>query len=328
MGIKGLFKVKIANNTTIGDLGISTELTTLKQKRIIIDANNYLIRILSKIYPKEGFEVETKYLQDYIYHVIKTVIYYDSLGIIQIWIFDNDSRDERKNKCILKKNIKESNIYKIVPRLNELINMMFKIIKKMNILCIRSPPELEAEMLGSYLMLKGKADYIMSADSDVLMYGANLLRITNSTDPSNKFKIYIYKDVLEKTVFHQEIFIYMCLLLGTDYNKKYPNIGQETVMNKIYKIDPSKEYLDLIDKIFNLFDDDINPVFKTIKLIFKHIDDVNVLGMSKIIDALDQVYNYVESLNISTFSIKAKISNYITNSNWDNKPRLIRNIKI
>ena len=82
----------------------------------------------------------------------------------------------------------------------------------------------EAEATGAYLTKIGKLYGIMTADTDVLAYGAT--KFINSVNTNNNTCIEIdMQELLEKLEMTQDQFRDMCIMCGTDYNKNIPRIG-------------------------------------------------------------------------------------------------------
>lgn len=95
---------------------------------------------------------------------------------------------------------------------------------------IQSPGE--AEALGSYLCNIGKADAILSEDSDVLVYGVNTC-LSNFNSKTMTFDVVYKRDVLDYLQFNPEEFVDFCILSKVDYNKNIKRIGIMTALSII-----------------------------------------------------------------------------------------------
>ncbi|KAF9268547.1 PIN domain-like protein [Marasmius fiardii PR-910] len=95
----------------------------------------------------------------------------------------------------------------------------------MGVPCIDSQGSFEAEAVASSIVLNGLADYVASEDTDVLIYGAPLLRnISNRREPLLSFPPSTeIQNLLGLT--SREMLIDFALLLGTDFTKRIKNVG-------------------------------------------------------------------------------------------------------
>ncbi|KAH9973796.1 PIN domain-like protein [Lactifluus volemus] len=105
------------------------------------------------------------------------------------------------------------------------------ILHAMGVPCIESTGPYEAEALASSLVLNGYADYVASEDTDVLIYGAPLIR--NITTRDKPLLLISASDV--RTALHLDptSFIDFALLLGTDFAPRIRNIGPRRALHFI-----------------------------------------------------------------------------------------------
>ncbi|KAL0578936.1 hypothetical protein V5O48_003084 [Marasmius crinis-equi] len=98
-----------------------------------------------------------------------------------------------------------------------------EILRAMGVPCIDVEGAFEAEAVAASFVLNGLADYVASEDTDVLVYGAPLLRnITSRRDPLTFVSGADIQTMLELS---REKFIDFALLLGTDFSQRIKNIG-------------------------------------------------------------------------------------------------------
>ncbi|KXN90295.1 Flap endonuclease 1 [Leucoagaricus sp. SymC.cos] len=98
-----------------------------------------------------------------------------------------------------------------------------EILEAMGVLCYEIEGEYEGEALASSLVMKGLADYVVSEDSDVLVYEAPLIRnITGRCDPLVLIHGSDVRSVLELS---RDSYIDFALLLGTDFSERIKNVG-------------------------------------------------------------------------------------------------------
>ncbi|KAK1218601.1 hypothetical protein PQX77_018717 [Marasmius sp. AFHP31] len=98
-----------------------------------------------------------------------------------------------------------------------------EILKAMGVPCVDVEGSFEAEAVASSLVLNGVADFVASEDTDVLVYGAPLIRnISNRREPLSFVSGADIQAALEMS---REMFIDFALLLGTDFTQRIKNVG-------------------------------------------------------------------------------------------------------
>lgn len=83
---------------------------------------------------------------------------------------------------------------------------------------------LEAETMCADLCMQGKVDAVLSEDTDVLAYGANvfLTKINTTNGTCIRLK---HIDMLQRLGLNAEEFLDFCIMCGTDYNKNIFRVG-------------------------------------------------------------------------------------------------------
>lgn len=101
----------------------------------------------------------------------------------------------------------------------------------------------EAETMCADLCKRGLVDAVLSEDTDVLAYGANVL--LTEIDPFNHTCVKIEHSIILKSLsMNYDTFLDLCIMCGTDYNKNIEGIGPEKsykFMKKYKNIDAMKE---------------------------------------------------------------------------------------
>ncbi len=101
----------------------------------------------------------------------------------------------------------------------------------------------EAETMCADLCKRGLVHAVLSEDTDVLAYGANIL--LTEIDPFKHTCVKIEHDILLKSIdLNYESFLDLCIMCGTDYNKNIAGIGPE----KAYKLITKHQNIDEIEK--------------------------------------------------------------------------------
>ncbi|RDX47303.1 PIN domain-like protein [Lentinus brumalis] len=119
--------------------------------------------------------------------------------------------------------LSESYIRRTHPPTTETYEESKSILRAMGIPCIEPAGPFEAEALAASLVLHGHADYVASEDTDVLIYGAPLLRNLASKD--GPLVLISGAEVRSVLQLDPARFIDFALLLGTDFSKRIKNVG-------------------------------------------------------------------------------------------------------
>lgn len=305
MGVKDLFKLINKNedstyyNNKLDDIGEVIQLKDLKNKLVLIDASIIIYGSLT------AFNLQLLDKSNKITSHISTVLYtVNSLfqhDIQQIWIFDNKNRS--KFKCQRKT--------KIIS-ISDYIEQVKILLQYLGIQYLVSPPEVEAEQFASYMVINKLGHYVLSSDSDVLMFGGDLLRIcyekkdctrliqlkpnTNYTQTYKKkyYKLYRHKRVIKELGVSNEEFILMCLVLGTDFNDRVKGIGPGKVMSQYKSLFLPETFYDL----FMYLTRDLTEEIKNIG-IFENKTYIK-----------EQLYTYLEQFNFSIPQVENILKDY------------------
>ncbi|KAI0090327.1 PIN domain-like protein [Irpex rosettiformis] len=98
-----------------------------------------------------------------------------------------------------------------------------EILCAMGVPCIETNGPYEAEAVAAAMVVQGQADYVASEDTDVLVYGAPLVRnISMKTEP---LVVVSGTEVWDSLQLDQSQFIDFAVLLGTDFSQRIKNIG-------------------------------------------------------------------------------------------------------
>jgi hypothetical protein len=93
-----------------------------------------------------------------------------------------------------------------------------------------------------------RMDYVLSSDSDVLIFGAKLL--IKRDIRKKKFFKYNLAELLEKYELEQDDLIKVALILGTDFAPKTKGVGPKTILKKYKSITLSEEQQKAMDQNF------------------------------------------------------------------------------
>lgn len=257
MGIHNFFKIRYGGDTKnpkiIEDLGEKIKIEQLSGLAIVIDAYPIIhaaIRGMQRIDTLTAGgkkDIKDSKITSHISVVFYNAVQYRRLGIKQLWVFDGGpptikicelkKRKEAKEKAKTEaKECKDTErIHKLEKRGYEFEDYIITDIKKllsyMGIPWAVAPEEAEAYC--AYLNKKDKYDYVLSPDSDALVFGSKKLIRPRKEGNKKVFYIYERKRILKKLKLDDAQFIRMAVCMGSDFAEKVDRIGPATVVNKI-----------------------------------------------------------------------------------------------
>lgn len=231
----------------------------------LFEYNIDCVFIFEGISPIEKLETQLSRLK--IKNNIKNRTHYMN-SLIEQYYQDNIVSNELRNEWeILLKNGKVKNDFDIV-KFKQVVNhrenymqditkedyiMLEEFLDVMNISKIHSISE--AETLCSYFESNKKVSYILSKDSDIIVY-RGVSGFINNIDISKETYSYISKNkILEGLSFDEDMLLDFCIMCGTDYNKSIPKIGINTsfkLINKYKSIEKITEVSEESKKILNV----------------------------------------------------------------------------
>lgn len=276
MGVKDFFHVVIKNKNsewdgyTIEELGVWVDLEEIAVPperpdgtqvegpvRVAIDASLTIWQsslgtvLIDTLTDKEGNP--TVHLNT----IFNKIIQLKQAGLEQIWVFDSPEPNEMKKLAYA--NRAKSRAAAIAAHkakggfklTGAIIDEVKKLLSAMGCTYIQAPPGIEAEQYAARLTMGPKhqrfCQYVLSGDSDVLMFGGNLLRskkVASESGKTSKTQYYTYDldVILKETGMTRVQLIRMGVALGNDFNTRIEKCGPKTVMGAI-KAKPQKVFL-------------------------------------------------------------------------------------
>ncbi len=261
--------------SAIGELIERDEITldVLNGKKLGVDSYNILYQFLSSIRGQDGTPLMdsrgnvTSHLTGLLYRTTNLL----EKGLKPVFIFDGTphqlkSKTLEKRKKIrteaiqkheeaLKKGDMEearkmgSRALKLTP---EMVDEAKKLIEMLGLPVVQAPSEGEAQI--AHMVADGKLDGCISQDFDALLFGTPILfrniAITGKRKvPGKNFYIDVHperiemKKVLENLNIDRKKMIWMAILVGTDFNDKFPKIGPKTALKLVSKHDSFEEII-------------------------------------------------------------------------------------
>lgn len=293
MGIKNMVKlITRYSPKAIKDITIDK----LKNKIVAIDANLFIYKSIFAIRGSMGKDMTTKikFVEKKTTHLYIMFIRLYGLykwGIKPVFVFDSayhqmkeqciidraNKKKEYKRKYLIAKDEKmKKKYYHLCQAVTgEEYDDIIKLIRFFGFSHIFSHEEADSQC--AYMSKKGIVDYVISDDSDLLMFGCKNIIKGFTLNVKKKMKIIELQSILKETKLPIKSFIHLGILLGSDYIDTIPGIGYVKAYNLIqeYKtIDIAQKY-DIIPNNY-----DYKPVYnyfvKSVHKIIKKSDIKNI----------------------------------------------------
>lgn len=253
--------------TPIGDLLVKEEISLafLSGRKVGVDAYNTIYQFLSSIRGPDGMPLMdsngniTSHLTGLLYRTTNLL----EKGIRPVFVFDgehNRLKEEtikervkirteaaKKHEQALKEgNLKEAKKFgsRALHLTPEMVEQAKELLGYMGLPVIQAPSEGEAQI--AFMAEKKAVDGCVSQDYDALLFGAPV--VFRNITVSGKRKVpgkQIYADVfpekieLQKTLHSLKIdrkkLVWLGILVGTDFNEKFPKIGPKTALGLVQK---------------------------------------------------------------------------------------------
>lgn len=132
---------------------------------------------------------------------------------------------------------------------HEMALQLIKVCRAMNVDCVVAPYEADAQL--AYLNKIGLADYVITEDSDLTLFGCQKilfkLDLTGSCVLVDSAKLHLAMDCREDK-FTMDKFRLMCILSGCDYINSLPGIGLARARKFVMKTEET-DIMRALDKI-------------------------------------------------------------------------------
>ncbi|KNZ78328.1 putative flap endonuclease 1 like protein [Termitomyces sp. J132] len=121
-----------------------------------------------------------------------------------------------------------------------------EILKAMGVPCLETSGAYEAEALASSMVLNGLADYVVSEDTDVLIYEAPLVR--NLTNKNAPLTLVSGAEIRALLQLDRASFVDFAILLGTDFSQRIKNVGPARALKFIREHGSIERFIELETK--------------------------------------------------------------------------------
>ena len=253
MGVISFFQIEISKPKTkddaprtIGTVCRETTLAKMKGMRVCIDTPNMIYASILAMSHIGALTDNSGKTTAHINTIWAKILGLDGAGIQQIWIFDSKKPNPLKAAELKRRYERAFNSTdpKVQFRMNsEHVEDIKTLLRLCGQTYVEAPDGIEAEQYGAW-MTRGPiararfCQYMISADSDVLAFGGNLIRTYQKPSSTGKSKRLVYQvyelaDILSETGLTYDKFLELCVAMGTDFNEKTQGIGVKTALDKI-----------------------------------------------------------------------------------------------
>ena len=239
MGINQLLNVKITNPKSsycgkkLGEIFTYVSVADLAGRWIAIDASNVIYRAFLGMGKTTLTDARGNPTQ-HISVIMSWIIRFAKANVM--WVFDSPEVTPLKHAERAKRRSRKS--ADDFSMTTDIVEQVQTLLRLAGVAYVTAPPKVEAEQYAAYLCRPRDDrilfDYVLSADTDVLVCGAPML-MPNTDAKKAKFPYKLYRP--SELCSHLDItldqFMHMAIALGTDFNDKIAGVGPATVVNKI-----------------------------------------------------------------------------------------------
>lgn len=243
MGIKNGYEI-------LSPCGQSININDLAYSSIAIDMMTYIVKLYKNHNSFDWYQKVIDFVNNFIKHKITCVCVFDGHNkplekgkknrynhnreiyrnaVAELAMFENGKTDvlvQKYNKTLpeiysfITSQIQQIHNNMAFPQESEIRKVMILLESVLN--CEVYISNGEGENLCCYFLKTGKVSYVLSEDSDVLLYGIDkfLMKLNG-----NICKLFKTKDILEYHKLTFEELFCLCMILGTDYNNGLEGIN-------------------------------------------------------------------------------------------------------
>ncbi len=255
--------------TQIGDLVVKEEISLdfLSGRKVGVDSYNVIYQFLSSIRGPDGTPLMdshgnvTSHLTGLLYRTANLL----EKGIKPVFVFDGEAHKlkaetikervkirteatKKHEEAVLAGNLAEAKKFgsRALHLKPEMVGQAKELLCYMGLPVVQAPSDGEAQV--AHMVSSGALYGCVSQDYDSLLFGAPL--VFRNITVTGKRKIHgksIYADVspekieLQKTFdalrIDQKKLVWLGILVGTDFNEKFPKIGPKTALELVQKFD-------------------------------------------------------------------------------------------
>lgn len=260
MGVSKFFKIMLPDGTILENKFPNVSLESLRGKRIAVDASNIIYRNLTVVNDNNRLTDADGNLTNNINSIFRQILRFKRIGIETIWVFDNPKPNKYKAEELAKRKaakLKSKNPKAKISITSRDIEETQLLLTNLGVAYIVAPPDIESDHLAAKLVdnENPQADYVLSGDSDVLIFGGDLLRIyfdpTARSGEKTKYQIMQVSEVLQhlgipqivaereevtdpikNDIYSRNELIRFSLSLGNDFVQKTRGVTEKNICKK------------------------------------------------------------------------------------------------
>jgi flap endonuclease-1 len=272
MGIQGFTKVFKPQHE------FKQDFKHFANKSIIIDGSMEVHRAIRGTKDINTLTSSTGMRTQHLNVILCNIINRNKYGIKEAWVFDSGNiykkeEVERRNKIRLEMRARAAemegveltveNAEKIAKlnkaassiEVNDIDNVKY-LLDLMGIRWTTAPPNIEAEQVCAELCKK-EYDYVLSSDTDALVYGAPCVIMRKIHTKNKMMVVYELNKLLEEAAITHDELIKISVVLGTDFNRGgRRGIGPVSVMKKYKTI----QLTEAEQKVYNTYTQEVPPI--------------------------------------------------------------------
>lgn len=242
-------------------------LESLNAKTLGIDSYNVIYQFLSSIRGEDGNPLKdshgnvTSHLAGLFYRTVSLA----EKGVRPVFVFDGKPSPlksetlrkrhevrteafEKHEKALAEGNLEDARKFgsRALKLDEKMVQDAKELVSAMGFPCVQAPGEGEGQ--ASFMARSGKIDGVVSQDYDSLLFGCPVLYRNVAVTGKRKLpgrniwadaepeKVLLEK-VLEENGISREKLIWLGMLVGTDFNEKFPKVGIKTAMKLVKAAD-------------------------------------------------------------------------------------------
>lgn len=275
MGITGLLPI-------VKKILVNKHIRKYSNTRIAIDGHAWIHQVIPTIATELYFGKPTDKHTKIFMNKINNLLDY---GITPVFVFDGDflpskektfveRREQRgKNKkaveiCLQKNELGKARelMKRCVSVSPEVLISILRILKTNEIEYIISPYEADSQL--HFLQLIKYVDYIMTEDSDLIIYGADKILYKFSgthVDEYDSKNLHLCKDL-----FFRDNILDICILSGCDYLDSIKGVGLITAHKKLQEVGDVKGFVDYMISLGKTVPNNYLELFNNARQAFIH----------------------------------------------------------
>lgn len=333
MGIKGLLPI-------LKKILKTAHISKYSNTKIGIDGHSWIHRVIPYIATDLYYNKPTQKHTDLFISKLKGLLDY---GITPVVVFDGDFLESKRNTINERRELKERYKAEVEFHLKrndnekakeimkrcvgvtpEILSSMLRILRANNIEYIISPYEADAQLF--FLQKIGYIDYIITEDSDLVVYGStNILYKYDGShlEEYNSTKLHMCKDR-----YFQENIMDICILSGCDYINSIKGVGIITAYEKLKELGTVESFVNHMIALNKNVPTDYLSEFEKAKATFLHHIVYNPLTMKRqFLNEPKYCYEFLGTLENLPFivntdlDVELKFDRHFTPKNIENQSR-------